>query len=217
MGSIPGILLFADKEIAGLDITRGLKRYHNNESTYLKILRAYSISMRSSLSMIGDISEAGIAGNLHEYKIQVHGIKGSSLGVFAKPVGLEAGMLEDAANDGDVDYINEKNKDFIRTAERLIDDIESVLLIIEREVSRALDKPFKNTPEDESLGKLLSACEIYDMNSAEEILDEIEVFQYSADEGLVSWLRENLNMMNFSGVVKRLRAVKGGDSSIRSG
>ncbi|MCL2603875.1 MAG: ATP-binding protein [Defluviitaleaceae bacterium] len=183
-------------KIDGMDIAKGLERYDGDEKTYLKILRSYTKSVRSMLESIETVTEDGITG----YKIKVHGIKGASYDIYADQVGKEAEILEHAANDGNFDLIRERNPSFLAAAKELLDNIEAALSSVEDENQ----KPKKDKPDDELLQKLLDACDVYSMKNADIAMAEIEKYQYTADDGLTAWLRENVDLINFREIVERL-------------
>jgi HPt (histidine-containing phosphotransfer) domain-containing protein len=188
-------------EINGLNIPRGLRRYNDDERTYIKILRSYANSVRSMLSTIEDVSAQGLSeDDLEIYKIKVHGIKGTSLDIFAEQVGNSAKKLEDAAKTGDFNYINENNAAFLETAWKLVSDIEELLVCLDiknpKQKKEKLDK--------EVLAKLLIACENYHLEKVDIALAEIEKYQYGADSELADWLRENIDKMNFKQIVEKL-------------
>ncbi|MCL2501082.1 MAG: ATP-binding protein [Defluviitaleaceae bacterium] len=186
----------ANREIVGLDIFKGIERYDGDEKTYLKILRSYARSTRSTFGLMETVTEDGIT----NYGIRVHGIKGASYDIFANGVGKEAEILEFAARDGNLSLIQERNPAFLVMVGELLDNIEVALSAIEDENQ----KPKKDKPDNESLVKLLAACDIYNMKNADAIMTEIEEYQYTADGGLAVWLRENIDIINFRKIVERL-------------
>ena len=188
--------LISKKEIAGLDIAKGLERYDGDGETYLKILRSYAASIRPLLGATGTIGGDGLA----SYEITVHGIKGASRDIYAGPVGESAWELEKAAKTGDLDYINKNTPAFLESAWKLINDLDAMLLAINAENP----KPKKDKPDSEALSRLLEACEMYDMDGVDAAMAEIDGYQYEADGGLAEWLRENADIMNFEQIVQRL-------------
>jgi CheY-like chemotaxis protein len=188
--------IIAGRVIPGLDITRGLGRYAGNETVYIKILRSYSSSLQSML----DTVESPCEEKLKDYKIAVHGIKGASYDIFAEQLGNSAKELEYAASAGNLGFINENNPSFIVSARKLVSDINGVIAAIEAENP----KPVKNKPGKAELLKLRDACKLFDMNGADRAMDEIEKYRYEADDGLVEWLRYNIDVMGFSKIVEKL-------------
>ena len=113
--------------------------------------------------------------------------------------------METAAKSGDFGYIQAHNTQFIESARKLISQIENTLSAIEAENP----KPQKEKPDPQVLLELVEACKVYDVNGADAAMDEIEKYQYTADDGLVNWLRENIDMMNFTQIVQKLTQLNG--------
>ncbi|MCL2801827.1 MAG: ATP-binding protein [Treponema sp.] len=185
-----------NKEITGLNVAKGLLRYGCDEKTYLRVLRSYAASVRS---MLGVVESAG-EDSLNDYKIKVHGIKGTSYDIFAGDVGSRASALEDAVKSGDLAYIKEHNPKFLEIARKMVYDIEELVFGIEAENPR----PKKDKPEKEELLKLLAACKDYDMDGIDEAISEIEKYQYESDDGLTDWLRESVDRMDLKQIIERL-------------
>jgi len=68
-------------------------------------------------------------------------------------------------------------------------------------------KPKKDKPYNEVLSRLFTACEGFSAVEADQIMEEIEIFDYEADDGLVLWLRENINQMNFMEITEKLSSI----------
>jgi len=186
--------------IAGLNIPEGLQRYNCDEAMYLKVLRLYALNIASMLKSMESLSEE----KLHDYEITVHGIKGASLDIYAEQTGKNARDLEMAAKSGDFAFVQAHNAQFIEETRKLIGEIESVLSAIDAENP----KPKKDKPDSEVLSQILKACKDYDMDGADAAMEEMENYQYTADDGLAAWLRENIDMMNFAQIVQKLSALK---------
>jgi len=193
-----------EKKIDGIDIKKNLEVYEGDGDMFLKILRSYASSVRSMLSAIETYIEPGVTdNNLLDYKIKVHGIKGTSLDINAEKIGRKAAELEDAAKKSDFIYIKEQTPPFLESAWKLINDLENMITAIDAENP----KPKKDKPDKEVLSKLLTSCKDYDMDGADAAMMQIEQFQYEADDGLADWLRENIDRMNFKQIVEKLTAV----------
>ncbi|MCL2185148.1 MAG: transporter substrate-binding domain-containing protein [Treponema sp.] len=201
-----------EKKIDGIDIAKSLEVYEGDGDTFLKILRSYVSSVRSMLKAIETYSSSETNGSgfgikeekLVDYKIRVHGIKGTSLDINAEQIGKKAALLENAAKSGNLSFINEETQPFLEIAWKLINDLESMISAIDKENP----KPKKDKPDKEVLSKLLTSCKDYDMDGADAAMAQIEQFQYEADDGLVDWLRENIDRMNFKQIVEKLAALE---------
>ena len=187
------------KEIHGLDIYKGFARFEEDAEFYIRVLHAYSISIRTAFKIIKNTSSE----NLNLYKINVHGIKGTSLDICAQKIGETAAALEKAAAEGNLNYINEHNPSFIKTIEKMVDSIDEML----NDLGTRNLKPKKEKPDDTILKKLLETCVNYDMDGADAVMSEIELFQYESDDGLVFWLRENIDIVNFDEVAEKLNSM----------
>ncbi|MCL2440582.1 MAG: ATP-binding protein [Treponema sp.] len=185
-----------EKEINGLNIIKGLQRYGCDEQTYLKVLRSYAASVRSMLDVVENVS----IDTLNDYKIKVHGIKGTSLDIFAVQIGTAASDLEKAAKSGDFEYITANNNNFLVNVRKMVYDIEVMLA----ELDAKNPKPKKDKPDQEELKKLLIACKDYDMDGADAAILEIEKYQYESDDGLADWLKETIDKMDFKQIVEKL-------------
>jgi CheY-like chemotaxis protein len=197
----------ASVTITDLDVGKGIERYNGDEKIYLDILRSYARSTRSTLGLIE--TETITEENITDYKIRVHGIKGASYDIFAEKIGKEAEVLEYAANDVNLSLIRERNPAFLTAAEKLLDNIDAALASVDDKSS----KPKRDKPESELLSKLLTACNVYDMDGADTAMTEIEEYQYTADDGLAAWLRENIDMTNFGQIAERLSGYFEGEGA----
>jgi len=191
--------ILLSKRIDGLDIVKGLSRYEGDAGTYLEILRSYAGSIRSILEGIAIPDKE----KLNDYKIKVHGIKGASFDIFAEQVGSFAKNLEDAAGSGDFDLIVKQNPSFMDITYKLISDLDELFAEI-KESKDGDSKPVKDKPDAELLSKLSTACSVYNLNEAEAVMEEIESYKYGSDDGLVDWLRENVDTMNFTAIVEKV-------------
>jgi len=193
--------LLSVKEIKGLDITKGLERFDGDEKIYLKLLRSYAVSVSSMLDAIENITgEKPESSSLADYKVKIHGIKGTSFDIFADQIGKDAASLEDAAKRNDINYINNNNPAFMDCARKLVSDIEKMLSKLDAENP----KQKKDKPGTQTLSRLLAACRDYDLDEADEAMAELEEYQYESDGGLAQWLRDNIDRMDFSQIVQRL-------------
>ena len=186
----------AQNKLVGLNIDKGIQWFDGDEEAYLEVLRSFTANTRALLESIENVSEDRLA----DYAITVHGIRGSSLGIFADLVGEAAGRLEKAAKTGDFGYVAAHNRRFLDAAWKLVDDLEGML----QDVDVANCKPIKDKPDDDILSKLRSACEIYDVDGVDEAMRVIANHEYESDGGLAAWLKQNVKSTNYKQIVKKL-------------
>ena len=185
--------------IAGLDMEKGLERFGGDSESYMEVLHSYAVNTRPLLAALAGVN----ADSLAEYAIIAHGIKGVSWGICAGPVGDKAEAMEKAAKKEDIDFVMLNNAVFMEAVENLVVDIEDMLdkMPVEN------PKPKKDKPDRESLSELLAACEAYDMDRVDKVMDEIESYEYESDGGLAVWLRENVDSINFRQIVERISSI----------
>ncbi len=184
-----------------LDIEEGLERFGSEESL-IQILQSYAVNTRVLLASVREVSTE----SLPEYAVTVHGIKSSSYSIGAKRVGDLAKDMELAAKAGSFDTVLNANPDFLTAAENLIEEIEAGL----KAKAASNPKPVKQKPDTRILQKLNDACKRYDMDEIDEAMAELDAYEYQADDGLVSWLREQTMQMNYSKIVERLSLPREG-------
>ena len=187
------------RQIEGIDLKRGLERFNNDVKSYLNVLDSFANNTNSLLDSIKDVEEH----RLNDYSVTVHGIKGSSLGIFAEKAGRLAESLESASKSGDYMFVKDNNPAFIGIVEKLISDIKEMLA----EADILNQRPKKDKPDSEALLKLMDACESYDMDGVDEAMTEIEEYEYESGNELVDWLRNNVSDGNFDEIQEKLSAL----------
>ncbi|MCL2109834.1 MAG: response regulator [Oscillospiraceae bacterium] len=195
--SEPQITTSLDLQIPGVDSAKGLEKFGGDEKIYLKVLRVYAANIRKQLDELGAVD----VDNLRPYEISVHGIKGSSFDIYADSVGEKAKSLEQAAKTSDTDFIAAHNAALLEELGRLADEIDTAVSAYE---SRH-PKPSKDKPDSDVLARLYAACEMYSMDQADAAMEEIEQYDYTADDGLAQWLREKVDLIKFSEITDRLK------------
>ena len=183
--------------IPGLDTDKGIARFGFSEEMYLDVLRSYA---KNTIPLLDAIKEVEID-DLNEYAVIVHGIKGSSRGIFAEIAGNKAEALENAAKGGDRDFLRANNQDLIETVSELIADIEDALVKHGTE-----SKPVRDKPDRELLSRLRQACESYDIDEIDAVMSEIEGCEYKSDDGFTARLRENVDQGKYKNIIEMITA-----------
>jgi signal transduction histidine kinase/DNA-binding NarL/FixJ family response regulator len=186
--------------VAGIDTVQGQQRY-NGETAYLNILRSWCLHTPALLEKLKDPSPE----SLPEYSIAVHGLKGSSYGIFANDIGKKAEELEGFAKAGDLSSVQAANSIFIETVELLLADLEKLL---EKAASGKARKKAA-APDPALLAKLLDATKHYKSTLMEEILADIELYDYESGGELVVWLREQMDNLEYDAICSRLEITAG--------
>jgi len=141
---------------------------------------------------------------LYEYEIIIREIKKASFEIHANQIGNTAKGLEKAASLGEVDYVAMHNPPFLKTAHVFLNRLEASL----DRILMNYYKPVKDKPDDELLHKLLTACNNYDIKGADEIMEEMDQYQYESESELIDWLRENIEITNFAEIELKLEHLR---------
>ena len=187
-----------EETIPGLDINKGVARFGFSEDVFLSVLESYARNTSLLLEKIKDVDP----NDLGEYAITVHGIKGSSRGIFAETAGDEAEALEHAAKSGDRDFVIANNQRFVNTVSQLLTGIDDALAKLKKE-----SKPIKDAPDKELLGKLFRACESFDIDQIDAVMAEVENYEYQSDDGLAIRLRENIDQGKYRSIIEMLERI----------
>jgi hypothetical protein len=141
--------------------------------------------------------------NLAEYAVTVHGLKGAAYGICAYEAGSRAEALELAAKAGDLETVRAGNGDFLEFMETLITDLSELLR--QAETPRA-DTPKKRlgSPDEALLQKLLEAAAHFKISQMEEVINELELYEYETGGELVTWLKEQMENLEYDAIRERL-------------
>jgi HPt (histidine-containing phosphotransfer) domain-containing protein len=189
----------ADPEIDGLDWAAGLSRFGGDESIYLSVIHSYLTNTAGLLDKIREVEEESLSG----YAITIHGIKGSSYGIEARSIGKKAEELEYAAKAGNLDFVRQNNPLFIQAAEAFLVRLATL--------SAAQDgdgKPSRLAPDEALLARMEEAAANFRIDIMEEVMNALEGFSYETQTELVSWLREQVDRMEFASICERLAQRK---------
>ena len=185
-----------DVFIEGLDLRQGRESY-TNEAAYLEILRLWCLQTPELLEKIKSPARE----NLHEYGIIVHGLKGSSYGIYAHNVGHEAEKLEHYAKAGDLSSVLAGNPGFIEKVNKLNNEITELLKLSQANKEK---KEIINAPDPVLLNELLEASKRYKSTKIDEIMGKLEKYDYETGGELISWLRNQIDNLEYDIINKRL-------------
>jgi signal transduction histidine kinase/CheY-like chemotaxis protein/HPt (histidine-containing phosphotransfer) domain-containing protein len=191
-------------EIEGLDIHTGIARY-GKEEKYVKILRSYVLHTPKLLETI----KATARSSFKDYAIAVHGLKGSSYGISATLVGDIAARLEIMAKEGKSENFADTHLSLLEKTKKLIDDLNEVLAKIDQHRGRTLKKDLRDTPDKELLQRLLDFSKRGKTSLMEDILLQLELYDYQAQPDLVPYLREQMENFDYQLMCDRLCQVLG--------
>ncbi|MCL2817160.1 MAG: ATP-binding protein [Clostridiales bacterium] len=181
---------------AGLDLEKAKDQYGGDEDLYYEMLQSFATNTPPLLEKIRRVSDD----NIGEYEIILHGIKGSSGSICADEFAKIAERLENAAKDGDLEFLQQHNPAFVDAALFLISGIGEMA----GKRMKNNPKARQGLPDRELLEKLLTACKAYDMNAVDAIIRQLGTHEYELDDGLVFWLRDNAEKLNLEKIIERI-------------
>jgi len=201
-GVFPNDVFTGDSPIQGVDFQEGKKRYP--EKTYLDILRAYCTFTPDLLEKMRYAKNENFSEEvMEEYVVTVHGLKGSTYGICAEAMGKRAEALEHAARKRDMQFIQTNHDLFIQAVEKLLKEMKEFLAKI---IQQGSAKPVAPKPDTALLRDIADACKHYKVNAMEEMLGKLESYQYESGGDLVSWLREQVDNLEYDVIQERLAA-----------
>ncbi|MDR0494123.1 MAG: hypothetical protein LBG95_00635 [Treponema sp.] len=185
--------------LAGIDIAQGRERY-NGDAAYLEILSAWHLFTPTLLEIIKNPAPESLA----DYAIAVHGVKASSYGIFANDIGKRAQELEAFARAGDFSSVQALNDDFIKAVKALALELGMML----KKIAGGKEKQVKYEPDPVLLAQFLEAARRYKASAMEEVLDEMDLFDYETGGDLVFWLREQMDNLEYDEICAKLESYK---------
>ncbi|MBR3636761.1 MAG: response regulator [Lachnospiraceae bacterium] len=93
--------------LKGIDVEDGLRNCGGSKSVYLKVLTTFASS-----NLLASLQEYFIKGDLENYTVMAHSIRGACRNIGANDVADQAYELECAGRDEDVEFINKYHKTF---------------------------------------------------------------------------------------------------------
>jgi signal transduction histidine kinase/CheY-like chemotaxis protein len=187
--------------VEGIDIAAGFEHYHD---AYPEILRSYYNDTVALLEKLRNIPEGNFSEDrLREYATAVHGIKGSSYGIFANGMGRLAEFMEHTARAGDAQTVQAQNGRFIKTTETLLSSLEELL----EKVSPKTPRQKASVPDQALLQKIAEACARYQAKEMEEALAGLEQYEYESGGELVQWLRKQADNLEYDAIRERLASA----------
>jgi CheY-like chemotaxis protein len=184
--------------IAGLNLEDALNRFGGDEEVLRTVLNSFANNTPQLVAQLRNPSPE----NLRDYTIAVHGLKSSCYGVGASEAGDMAKALEDRSGDGDLDFVLSHNQRFLVLIEKLIQDIAAAF----GPKSSGSGRPVREAPDPALLAKLRDGCLLYNMDLADEALNELEAFEYEKNGQLITWLREQAEQTAFEEMVRVLNS-----------
>jgi signal transduction histidine kinase/CheY-like chemotaxis protein/uncharacterized membrane protein len=111
--------IFQVSPLPGINTVAALLLYDGDVDLLTTVLRSFAKNIPAQLSRMVTIT----AENLPRYAIDIHTIKGAASGIGAIEITRRAEKLEQSALSGNLDFVKERNADFVKDVKELIDEI----------------------------------------------------------------------------------------------
>ncbi|MGN0401124.1 MAG: ATP-binding protein [Acetatifactor sp.] len=188
------VLELSKEESSFIDVNVGLGYIGNNKEAYISILNVYVKKGREKLVYLEELFAQK---DWHNYVIEVHALKSSSLSIGAVELSEKAKKLELSGKAGDFGYIMNHHKDMLALYEKVI-TIGEKLLSGSGETEAADTKKNDSTPgkalvsEEELkqlLGSIKAACREFDLDEIVNKAKEGVGLVYNGEELSVAFER----------------------------
>ncbi|MGL4593904.1 MAG: response regulator [Thermoguttaceae bacterium] len=158
-----------------INLQVGLLRTGENHDVFLKTLGMfYRILPEKSKKILEYLNE----NKIKEFIIEVHGTKGGLAGMGCDGLAQKAAELEHAAKDGDLEYCTKNTAAFINVLENFHKKLESIVAVLEENVSNETKKIANPDMFREQLSIIGGALEKFDSDAATKALEKLCTFTF---------------------------------------
>lgn len=164
--------------IEGLD-TKAALELLGTEKLFWSVLNDYYKAIDKKIEMISEYEKNE---QVREYTVEVHALKSSSRQIGALELASFAEEMENTGNQGDIDKIHEKTEELLSRYKEYKRILAPYFPDKDTSESSSLKKSITKESLTEIFSKMQLALDELDIDSMEEILEEIKNYSYSEDE-----------------------------------
>jgi hypothetical protein len=165
------------------------------------MLRSYALHTPELLRRLREPS----SGTLRDYAVAVHGLKGASMGICANTVAKLSGELEKAAKGGNFELVQWKNGSLIEMTEYLLMELRKVLSGADEFLAKNSPRRERRpSPDGAAIRRIRAAAQRFKTSEMEEILTELERYDYESGGEIVPWIREQVDNLEYEAISDRL-------------
>lgn len=110
-------------QIEGVDMDAAMEYFSGDEESFIELLEIYCVDGRHKIDLLRELVESDIL----RYQIEVHGLKSASANIGAMKVSAMARAQENAAAQGDREFIAEQFPFLLAEYEMILENIEQFL------------------------------------------------------------------------------------------
>ena len=190
--------------IAGLDLTAGLQRVDGRRDLYEKTLRLTLLEIEKS---DGNLNKFMAAGDMENFGVEVHGIRGTLANIGAMELSAAASELEAASDNGDCGFCVQNLPDFLKNLNGLHTRLSDAFSVLSRD-----DSPSEIPPElPLAFDRLAGAFDETDLVLIDreiEIIDALNLRGKLRDD--VEKIKDAVMMMDYAGAAEYMNRLLGG-------
>jgi CheY-like chemotaxis protein len=197
------------RQVEGADFDAALALYGGSGAAFIPILKSFVAHTPLLLDKMG----AYQGKSLTDYAVAVHGLKGACSAVCAGGAAAMALELETASRAGDAGFVRAHHGELYRRSLGLVEHLR--VLLMEWEAAGKAESPPEEkerrvAPDRALLVRLSAAAAGFNSGAVEEVLGELERYQYDREGGLIWWLRQQVENFDYDIIHRRLEGVLAG-------
>ncbi|MDR1885513.1 MAG: response regulator [Synergistaceae bacterium] len=200
----------APLEVPGINVSVGLKHIGGSMAVYKDILSDFCADAKE---LIEKIKHEERTGDIHNYTIHVHAMKGAARSIGAAEFALFAAQMEEAGHNGNLELIHERTDDLLKNLGELVDNIFAALMGEEGPYSEGGDEDGAEDWGDVSdlnLEALKTALENLDIETVNDML--INYVTMPLDPGtkkMVSKIEQHILMFEYEDAIEKIDRALG--------
>lgn len=179
-------------QIEGVNMDAAMEYFSGDEESFIELLEIYCVDGRRKVDLLRELEESDIL----RYQIEVHGLKSASANIGAMKVSDMARAQENAAAQGDREFISEQFPLLMAEYEILLDNIEQFLEQRKQEKNSREKLPALPIQKlREQLAQALENLKHFRSRQCAEIVETISLHELPEDVSeRLSQIREQLKL-----------------------
>lgn len=192
--------LLAQNPVNGINFDEAIRQFNSMPKIYVRVLKSFFANTPTVIKKLQNPT----AKTIDDYKITVHGLKGSCFGIGANDIAKLAESLEKEAGAQNLTAVLEKNDALLQQVRNLLDEVSPIITKAD-ELSFGQIK--KSEPDKDILLKLNDAANSFDIEKINDCLCELEKFTYESNNDLIKKLREFADNFNYDKITETANQI----------
>lgn len=188
-------------DLVGIDYKISLKKNNLDIDSYIDILKIFLKDGNSKIDKLDYYANE----ELKRYIIEIHSIKSSSLSIGACSLSEKARLLEDAGKNGDIKYIKENHKSFMKEYKDILGSISENLNNIESNNDSNYIEKIEINKDDiaNKIECIKNSLDDFDSDVAIELLEELKSVKLEEENSaIINKTLEFINMFEYDEAIE---------------